>query len=784
MYKEIINKDGYAMLFKFNNIRLIFTIVILIPFYFFSSNVFAADFTIIVKERGTGDPIEGAYVIINDEKFVVNSDENGVAIIQELLPNDTIKIVATGYEELNIVYESTNSQLSFYLYPEVVEGAGLEVTEDRILEKVSKISLTKEELLLAPGSLGDPLKVITSLPGIVETSEASSEVYMRGSDSGDNSVWVNRAPIGYLYHFGGFHSTLNPSLIDDLNIFLGGFPVEYGDNLGGVIDVKLRTPRTDRQHFKFDISTISTSMLAEGPVGSDNKDSYFAAFRRSYIDLILSPEKANETFGDDDPDSDQVITIPRYYDGQFLYHHKLEQGYIDSYFFTASDKLAFELIGSAKADPDLAGELINSEKYQTVGITLVQPWTKNTDFIMPLAFYHSESKFQIGKDSTTGEPFYFDVEANTLFWQPELQSQITKNDRLFYGISMDFTQAPVDLYISRLPTERDPDFVLTDQKKYRIKKDIYYNSVAPYVKYRKRWSKSWTTIAGLRYSDIRIRDGFESREVSPRGTVEYKLNRDALLTATWGKYVQTPNITQVVAGYGNPNLEITKSEHRILGLQYEFNPLYSIKTEIYDKPMKNLVVAIDENLPPDNFSNEGEGRAYGLDIFLKRKAGPRRLGWLALSLSKSERTDLRTGETTPFSGDLPFALTAVWGQPFGGSWNRWDWSIKAKVHSGTVYTPVTGRHREDPAVPTSRWVGEYAQINSARTPSYFKMDLRIGKTVLYKESTLKFYFDIQNVTFHKNIIGYDYGYEFEKINNPQEELGLGLFPFFGVEIEL
>lgn len=759
--------------------NLHFMLCLIIGLFLMVTKVHAEDIKITVKERGTGVAIEGAYVVINDEQYVETTNDKGIVLIPLLENNDTIKIVASGFNDLNSIYNESKPLLKFYLYPEVVEGEGLEVTEARIQEKVSKISLTKEEILLTPGSLGDPLKVITSLPGIVEVSENSSDVYLRGSDSQDNTAWVNRSPVGYLYHFGGFHSTLNPSLIEDFNIFLGGFPVEYNDSLGGVLDVKLRTPRTDRQHFKFDISTISTSVLAEGPVGKNSEDSYFAAFRRSYIDLLFSPADATKSFGDDDPDTDKITSVPRYYDGQFLYHHKLKKGYLESYFFTASDKMGIEIIGSAKTDPEIAGQADFSQKYQTVGITLVKPWAINTDFIMPLAYYHFESKFQVGKDSVTGEAFYANSKTNTLFWQPEMQWRINKDDQLNYGIMTSINQAPVDFYLPRIPTKQEPDYNFTNETKYRINQNIYYQSVAPYIKHRKRWSKSWSTIAGLRYTDLRFKDGFKAQEISPRATVEYQLNKDALLTATWGKYIQAPSISRVIPGYGNPNLEVLKAEHRILGFQYNFNPLYSIKTEIYDKPMTNLVLSVDKQAP-DNYSNEGEGRAYGMDIFFKRIAGPRRLGWLALSFSKSERTDLRTGETTLFAGDQPFALTAVWGQPFSGSWNRWDWSVKLKVHSGSLYTPITGRSRAD---PNAVWVAEYAELNSARTPIFYKMDLRIGKTVLFKESTLKFYIDIQNVTNRENVTGYDYGYEYQDIDNPTEEVGMSFFPFIGVEIE-
>ncbi len=753
--------------------------ILAINIVFGTNNVYAENFTIIVKERGTGVPIHGAYVIIGDEKYVESTNGNGIAHFAIIDDKDIIKIVAPGYDDLKSTYYSGDKTVMYYLYPEVIEGEGLEVTEHRIQETVSKLSLTTEELITAPGSQGDPLKVITSLPGIVEVEDSSAEVYMRGSDKNDNLVWVNRVPVGYLYHFGGFQSAINPSLIEDLNLFLGGFPVEYGDALGGVIDVKLRAPRTDRQRYNFDISTISTSVLLEGPVGEDKKDGYYAAFRRSYIDLIFSPDTFND---DNDPDADKVTAIPTYYDSQMLYRHKLDNGYLDTYLFAAGDESKFEIIGSAKTDPQLAGQVSNSQEFQTLGINLAKSLGQKTSLNVPVAYYHDKTYFRIGQDSD-GAPFFVDTESHTLFTQPELQWDINKDNKLTYGIELATLKAPIKAYISRPPRTDDTDFNFSDQKKFRVDKDYYLNTYAPYIKHRSQWSKSWASIIGLRFTDIRLRDGFTAQEVSPRATVEYNLNEDTLFTATWGRYVQAPAGIELLDGFGNPYLRVNDSEHRILGLEYQFTPRYSIKTEVYQKPSTDLVIAIDENDPPNNYSNEGTGNAYGIDVFIKRKAENRRLGWIAFSASKSERTDTRTGKTLPFAGDIPLSLTAVWGQPFPGSWNKWDWSFKMKVRSGNLYTPVTGRHRQDPADDTSIWVPEYAEPLSARTPTYFKLDVRLSRTVLFKESTLKYYFDIQNVTFSENISDYDYGYEYEKIDNPDKVTGLGFFPFFGVQLE-
>ena len=754
------------------------SIAIIICLFVVTARVSAADITVTVKVRGTGIPIQVAYVIIGDEKQVETTGDNGIASFSNIDDKERLKIVAPGYEDLKSIYHSTDVALVFYLYPEVVEGEGLEVTEDRIQETVSKISLTTEELLTAPGTQGDPLKVVTSLPGIVEASDSSAEVYMRGSDAEDNIVWVNRAPVGYLYHFGGFQSSINPSLIEDLNLFLGGFPVEYGDALGGVIDVKLRAPRTDKQHYKFDISTIATSILLEGPAGKNNEDGYYAAFRRSYIDLLVSPDTFNQ---DDDPDANKVTAVPSYYDSQLLYRHKLNNGYLDTYLFAAGDESQFEIIGSAKTDPQLAGQVSNSQEFQTLGINLAKSWNENTDFIMPVAYYHNKRYFHIGQDSN-GDPFFVDSESHTLFTQPEIQWDINKENKLTYGIELASLKSPVNAYMSRPPRTGEPDYNFTNQTKYRVDNDYYVNTYAPYIKHRAQWSNSWATIAGLRFTDIRMRDGFEAQEVSPRATVEYNLNKDTLLTATWGRYIQAPSGIELLDGFGNPYLRMEDSEHRIIGVEYQFTPRYSIKTELYHKPATDLVIAVDD-VAPNNYTNEGTGESYGIDIFFKRKAENRRLGWLAFSAAKSERTNTRTGETLPFVGDIPLSLTAVWGQPFPGSWNRWDWSFKMKLRSGNLYTPVLGRHRAIPGDNTSVWVPEYADTLSARTPTYFKLDVRLSRTVLFNESKLKYYFDIQNVTFSNNVTGYDYGFEYEKINNPDEITGLGFFPFFGVEIE-
>ncbi|MFW2374085.1 MAG: TonB-dependent receptor plug domain-containing protein [Gammaproteobacteria bacterium] len=747
------------------------------------SLTFGAELMVEVKEKGTGTLLQDATVVLDDGETYRQTDQSGRVRFDDIKSSQSIKILSPGYETYTQSIARDQQQMTVYITPLMIESEGLEVTASRIIETISKVSLSNQELSSTPGSQGDPIKAITTLPGIISTGEDSSSVYIRGSDQNDNIVWVNRAPVGYLYHFGGFYSTINASLIEDINIFLGGFPVEYGNALGGVIDVKLRKPENDRMHYRFDISTISSSFLAEGPVNEAGGDSFFLSARRSYIDLLFSPDEFNDSFEDDeDEDPDQITLVPRFYDTQALYHQLLDQGHIDYYLFTAGDELEADIRDSALSDPQLAGRLHSQQRFVTSGLNWEQSWSNRLSHTMTLAYYHNETEFALGSDDS-GEPFFVDASSDTLLWQPELRWKFDMRQQVNLGIAASYSKIPLDLYISRLPDENDPDFDFTTQDKYRINTTLYAHNYSPYVKVRQQWTDTLTTSIGLLYSDISVTGGFQAQEWSPRLSLEYQASNRLLLSASWGRYVQMPQGTEIVEDYGNPGLLMTQSEHRILGLEYQLNPLYSLKTEIYHKPMKDLVIAIDGSPPPDNYSNEASGEAYGIDIFIKRVPRHRKIGWLALSWGKTERTNELTGLTRDFSGDQPLTLSAVWGQPFrGGSWKRWDWSMKTEVHSGTPYTEITGRHQEDPFDPDSRWIAEYGTHNAERTPVYYKIDLRIAREILMKESKLKIYLDLQNITFRENVVSYDYGNEYEKVDNPTEVTGMSFFPFFGVEI--
>jgi hypothetical protein len=111
--------------------------------------------------------------------------------------------------------------------PPTTRGTALEkviVTGGRVRE--SEATLQTEKLLDIPGSFGDPLQAIYSLPGVVQTEEAGGAPAVRGSGPDDNAFLIDFLPAGYVFHDFGF-SIFNDNIIRDFGVKSAGFGPRY-----------------------------------------------------------------------------------------------------------------------------------------------------------------------------------------------------------------------------------------------------------------------------------------------------------------------------------------------------------------------------------------------------------------------------------------------------------------------------------------------------------------------------------------------------------------------------
>src|SRR4029079_8003572 len=84
-----------------------------------------------------------------------------------------------------------------------------------------KTTLSKAELTTVPGTMGDPLRVIQSLPGVARYPYGLGLLIVRGANPADTGVFIDTLNVPLLYHLLIGPSVLSPYLLDKVDFFPG-----------------------------------------------------------------------------------------------------------------------------------------------------------------------------------------------------------------------------------------------------------------------------------------------------------------------------------------------------------------------------------------------------------------------------------------------------------------------------------------------------------------------------------------------------------------------------------
>jgi len=157
-------------------------------------------------------------------------------------------------------------------------------------------------------------------------------------------------------------------------------------------------------------------------------------------------------------------------------------------------------------------------------------------------------------------------------------------------------------------------------------------------------------------------------------------------------------------------------------------------TGFYQKLQVSDVRNIDVNNPdvgaPD-FLVSRLGRAYGVEVLLRRADVGRAFGWLAYTLSWSQRYD-DTGVLGRSDWDERHILNLVSGYRLGHA-----------VTLGFGFRLNTGRWAPVINSPS----GEYQQL-----PVYYQIDLRAERRFVFDRFVMDLYADFENITYNTETV--------------------------------
>jgi TonB family protein len=637
------------------------------------------------------------------------------------------------------------------------------------VEEVAEHTLTQEEVQKIPGFGGDAVKVIEALPGVARPSILSGQIIIRGSGTGDSHFYIDGVTLPTLFHFGGLTSTYNSEALQSVDLYPGGFGTRYGDAMGGVVELTGRKPKTDRYHGYIDVNLFDASFLLEGPL-SDNV-SFLVTARRSYIANVLN------WFLDDVLKKPLPFTVVPYY---WDYIARLDadlnkNNHVYITFFGSEDKLdllsASERGGSDQVSSNT--DEISDDSYFHMVIADWQ-WTLSDKVKNDLHY----ALCRISQDESIAGFTNVNGSAWAQYYRDELTIESSK--ALKWHAGADIQIVPYNLTLA-----------FFDNKNNLVHDTAHYQ-LGPYALYGfLDWKPTpkLTLTPGIRYDyypelhyDGSILPEFwdygsfnksgPSGEPSLRLSARYAIDAVQTVKGSAGTYNETPqplgqSIDPVL---GNPDLGAENGAQYVLGYERKLSSLVSADLQAYynrqwNDAMRPTVneLADDPSLPP--YIGNGLAQMHGIELLLKHDQSKRFVGWIAYSLSKSERWNYDENQWVLYNEDQTNNLQLVASYKVTPTQEA---GVRFQYVTGDPTTPVIGSYYNATDV---RYVPIYGPTNSARMGPYVNLDIRYEKKFVYALWQWSAYIDVSHVEnwfgkgYHSPEINqYEWNYNYTQSN--------------------
>jgi len=715
--------------------------VILITLLFLSvSSVFSQNkFTIsgTIKDSTTGESIIGASVSIAELKET-GTVSNAYGFYSLTIPTGkyTVTTQVIGYSARSVqVNLLQNTIINFNLssrstsLKEVVIGA--EKKNDNITNPEMGVEkLDVKQIAAIPVLFGekDILKTLQLLPGIESAGDGNSGFYVRGGGSDQNLILLDEAPVYDASHLLGFFSVFNSDAIKDVTVYKGDEPAQYGGRLSSVLDIKMNDGNDQNYIISGGIGLIASRISIEGPIVK-HKGSFIICARRTYADLFLKLSS----------DSNLNQSSLYFYDINIKANYELgkkDHLYLSGYF--GKDVLGFGntfSINWGNTTGTLRWNHLFSDKLFSNASFIVSNYTDNIGinfsgtsigivsriqdygFKYDFQYYMSDvSTLNFGLNSTYHQivPGEIVAENNSQVstlnltddysWENSLYlSNILKPTSSFsleYGVRLTAFSVlgPGDFYNYNAATGQTLDTTVYKSGQF----------VKTYINPEPRISASYTL---NKVSSIKASYARNTQNIHLLNNTTTENPTDQWIPST--NYIQPEISDQVSLGYFRNFVDNT----------YEFS------IEGYYKQVQNLLDYRDNAQLEYNENIEsqllfGQGRAYGVELFLKKKYGKFN-GWIGYTLSSAQQqiAGVNNGSWYNSPQDRPNDLSVV---GIYQASKKWSFSATFVYYTGNPVTFPSGKYDVDGNV-----YFYYTSRNGYRMPPYSRLD--IGATVQCKK---------------------------------------------------
>lgn len=624
--------------------------------------------------------------------------------------------------------------------PRLREGIVVTASSSGMLpdDPESRQFLGREEIDRGSRIGSDLYRSMRLLQGVA-ASDQSAAFNLRGGDRDEVLVVLDGLQIPHPFHlenFQGFSSIIDSEAIGSVEVLRGGFPVEYGDRMSGVLDLSTLTP-VGSGRTAIGASFVNSGFLSDGAFGGGTGQ-WLVSARSWYPDALLDlVHRGGEDIN------------PAYHDALGKVQVQLEGGSVVSgHFLTADDEVDYA--------PEGAGGRVrarNGARY--AWLNLKSPWSPRLYSQTVI----SQARVQRGRHGSIVDPsegstrvddersfvsyglrqdWFFAASAHSLLkWGFEATRAGARYD---YASASTWVSPPLSGGSTGAP-ERAL-FLRPSGRRYAAFAGERIHVLSPLtIELGARWEKQ--TYSG-------------ESHVDPRLNMIWALGARSALRASWGRLhqLQGPDELQVEDGAGGFSREQV-AEHRVIGVEHAFGGGLRLQIEAYRKEMSNLRPRY-ENLfnPVEIFPESGQdrvrispegARAEGVELSLATD-GARPFGWwAAYTLASVE--DRIDGRMVPRGWDQRHTLNL--GVSFRKA-DRWSISVTGLYHSGW---PTTAVHAESTPNPDGSLtiLPVLGPRNAERYPSFHRLDLQVSRHIRLTRGSLKVVLEVINLYGRDNV---------------------------------
>ncbi len=637
------------------------------------------------------------------------------------------------------------------------EFEGLAEVEAPPTEATKRV-LDEQQLTSLPGTRGDAIRAVEVLPGVARTQFGANPGAppLRGSASNESAVFFDGVQAPLLYHFGGITSVFNSHLLESVTLYPGNYSARYGRAAGGIVEARVREPRSDRAHFMLELSAIDSFALAEGPLGK--RTSVAVAARRSNIDFFIDSLITD--------DSTAVIAAPVYWDYQAIVAHRFNANHrLRAMAYGSYD--AFKLfVGKAGEDPALHGDVGTSGSFHRLQVSLKSKLGDVVEQELTLAAVGEPGHGNVGNvefdyKSTTGN-----ARAQwSVFAAPWLRLDAGLDAILLYARYHFRGPSPA-------PTEGVPSQgSLASETTTSLNSSISSARPAGFVEASLHPTRNLLLIPSLRadyYSDT------GSWSLDPRFSGRWGVTQATTLKAGVGQYSQPPEYWEVVKEFGNPQLHPYRTLQTSAGVEQQVGARLRVDVDGFYKRWDERVVGTLGGAAPV-YVNGGTGKAYGFELLFDLQVTKRTRALAAYTLSRSLRNDGPGAPARLFDHDQTHNLSLTGNVDLGRGWQA---GARFRYVTGNPYSAVVSAVY-DASSDTYRPL--YGEVNGARNPGFHQLDLRLEKLWQLGPIALTTFLEVMNVYNAKNQERRRYSFDYSKSTSVT---GLPFFPNLGVRGEL